>query len=108
MNVALVAAGLAVVARLLACALIQSERVVVRTRVTSCPEIIFFSSLRIRALRLQRAVGGGHDHRFTLPYLPNPRQGLFAPQVFAIISLFVLLRRIDRRPGSEHQAQISG
>src|SRR5277367_4429157 len=41
-------------------------------------------------------------------FCPDRMQGLSAPQVFAIISLFVPPHRIVRRPGSGDQAQISG
>src|SRR5204863_9230801 len=85
--------------------------------------IVFFSLVRWSILLLERAVGDGHQ--LTLPYrgcvaclvsvvclafvcLANLARGLFAPQVFAVISLFVPLRRIVRQHGSEYQAQISG
>jgi len=44
--------------------------------------------------------------RVTLPDLANLMRGLFVPQAFAAISLFVPPHRIDRQHGSEHQAQI--
>src|SRR5581483_1595134 len=39
---------------------------------------------------------------------PGRVRGLFAPQVFAVISRYVPLRRIGRRRGIEYQEQISG
>src|SRR5438046_10665514 len=69
-------------------------------------QMIFFRAMRISILLVERVVCGGHDHRVTLPDLANLMRGLFAPQAFAAISLFVPPHRIDRQHGSEHQAQI--
>src|SRR5215210_2414979 len=100
MDVALVAPRLAVAARLPAVTLVLVARLIIGALKAGFLIIIFFRSARIGILLLDGAVGGRHDHQFTLPYLPNPARGLSAPQVFAVISLFVPLRRIVRQRGS--------
>ena len=106
-DVALVAPRLALVPLLVATPLLLSDRchagIAMRIR-----KIIFFSAVRITDRRLDGAVCGGHDHQLTLPNLANLVRGLFAPQVFAVISLFVPLHRIVHRRGSGHQVRISG
>src|SRR4030088_1757425 len=67
---------------------------------------IFFSAVRITDRRFDHAVYGGHNHQVTLPNLANLVRGLFAPQVFAVISLFVPPRRIVHQRENEYQAQI--
>src|SRR5207237_6532256 len=70
---------------------------------------ILVNAFRIADRLLDHVVCDGHGHQSTLPNLANLvnlLRGLFAPQVFAIISLFVPPRRIVRQHGSEYQAQI--
>jgi hypothetical protein len=72
MHIALLAPGLAGLPRLLAAAApFLIARIIVRSVATRILRIIFFGVVWIGILRLECAVGGGHDHQLTLPYLAN-------------------------------------
>ena len=101
MDVALVAARLVVLARLLAA---RADRVIVRAR-CGVPKKYFFPRSS------ESPIGGSISAVavvtiIRLLFVSNRVRGLSAPQVFAVISLFVPLRRIGRRRGSEDQEQI--
>src|SRR5450830_1168358 len=67
------------------------------------PEIFFSDSARMSSIGAAMASLGVVT---IIHFRPNLTGGLFAPQVFSIISRSVPLHRIDRQRGSEDQAQI--
>src|ERR1019366_5295741 len=94
MDVALVAPGLVVLARLLAAAGAVVARIIVPVCVLRAVAIrirrnIFFGAVRIANWLFGRAVYGGHDHQVTLPNLAGLVRGPFAPRVFSSILLIL-------------------
>ena len=111
MDVALVAPRLVVLARLLAAALMLFARIVVRAFLARLGKNIFLGKCRLLGIWLLKFAINAVVVviESSLPNLSESgARGLFAPQVFAVISLFVPLRRIVRRRENEDQVQISG